>query len=148
MAALSMWPWSQAITDVVSIESLVCVLGQLKIHRGKERMYFKSQNLYVDAVRKSGDWGTNSVKYYPRHLTVAQNYKIRRQQLSKLAFLQLKCGHSSHVVIVVLRPELFLSSYKFESCHSKMTAIKETDSWPACHHFDPSTAEEPACRGN
>ncbi|GFV19138.1 hypothetical protein TNCV_3223561 [Trichonephila clavipes] len=25
--------------------------------------------------------------------------------------------------------------------------VKVTDSWPACHQFQPSTAEDPPCRG-
>ncbi|GFV18986.1 hypothetical protein TNCV_4758711 [Trichonephila clavipes] len=25
--------------------------------------------------------------------------------------------------------------------------VKVTDSWPACHEFEPSTAEDPPCKG-
>ncbi|GFV88631.1 hypothetical protein TNCV_1244411 [Trichonephila clavipes] len=32
-------------------------------------------------------------------------------------------------------------------CGRSSLVIKVTDSWPACHEFESSTAEDPPCRG-
>ncbi|GFY03400.1 hypothetical protein TNCV_1173581 [Trichonephila clavipes] len=34
----------------------------------------------------------------------------------------------------------------FESCRGSLV-VKVTDSWPACHEFEPITTADPPCRG-
>ncbi|GFT84691.1 hypothetical protein TNCV_2767101 [Trichonephila clavipes] len=31
--------------------------------------------------------------------------------------------------------------------HGLRLVVKVTDSWPACHEFEPNTAEDPTCKG-
>ncbi|GFV45034.1 hypothetical protein TNCV_907811 [Trichonephila clavipes] len=47
------------------------------------------------------------------------------------------------VMIMIQWMALFLSSRR--GCGSLV--VKITDSWPACHDFEPSTAEDTPCRG-
>ncbi|GFU61964.1 hypothetical protein TNCV_4022491 [Trichonephila clavipes] len=115
-------------------------------------MYVKSdavQSLLVDV----GEFAKCGTRYCPCHLTVVQNYEFRRQQpvVAPTGGFKLSSSSSDRGVKLRVyrgpRSSIYYSRNNDHCGGRGNLVVEKSDSWLVCHEFEPSTTEDPPCRG-